>query len=85
MPKPNETIAIIITFLLLAGFVVFYLCTVRFNDPSAYEEDEEEEDEDGNGDDGDSVDLSAYESHPDIPRPPPPAVHAFRGEPGLGQ
>ncbi|KAI0549842.1 indoleamine 2,3-dioxygenase [Xylaria curta] len=80
MPAPNEIIAIILTFLILAGFVVFYLSTARFNDPSSVREEDEERG-DSDGDDGD---LSAYESHPDIPRPPPPAVHAFRGEPGLG-
>ncbi|KAI1749538.1 hypothetical protein F4782DRAFT_533338 [Xylaria castorea] len=82
MPKPNETIAIIITFLILAGFVAFYLCTLRFRDPSSREEDDEDE---GDGDDGDSLDLSAYAAHPDLPRPPPAAAHAFRGEPGFGE
>ncbi|KAI0446913.1 hypothetical protein F4803DRAFT_546765 [Xylaria telfairii] len=87
MPKPNETIAIVITLLVLFAFIGFYLLTMRLRDPSAdnYDDDQEEDDDDGDndGDDTDSVDLDDFAAQPEIPRPPPPAVHAFRGEPGL--
>ncbi|KAH8168116.1 hypothetical protein CIB48_g151 [Xylaria polymorpha] len=86
MPKPNETIAIVITLLVLAAFVGFYLLTMRLRDPSAdYDDDDDDDDDDGDndGDDTDSADLGAFAAQHEIPRPPPPAVHAFRGEPGL--
>ncbi|KAI0471205.1 hypothetical protein F4859DRAFT_515429 [Xylaria cf. heliscus] len=60
MAKPNDIIAIVITLLILGGFVAFCLFTRRFrsrsnDDDEDEEEEEEEEDEDG-------ADLSSKQS-----------------------
>ncbi|KAI0402204.1 hypothetical protein F4802DRAFT_379573 [Xylaria palmicola] len=83
MTKPNAVIAAVVTTLLLAALLTFYLCIRRLGNAPDEDDDEDE-------DDGESryrrpaTRAYLFPAAAAYPAPPPPAVHAFRGEPGVG-
>ncbi|KAI1116307.1 hypothetical protein F5Y14DRAFT_449173 [Nemania sp. NC0429] len=87
--KPNDTIAVIVTVLILAIFVGFYVSTRRFR------QDDDDDDDNNSGSDGSSLSYfppSSSSSSPsgrsgvdvyvsDAAPHPPPQVYMRRGEP----